>query len=94
MRDAIVFSTWDWNTFNVPERVALALVHQGFQVLYCEMPISRFRHRDKSLREIHPGIQVFCRNTWARRFKGSQSSATGSGNWSRDKFSAKLIRSA
>ena len=60
MPDAIVFSTWDWNTFNVPERLALALASQGFRVLYCEMPVSRFRRHDQILREVHPGIHAFC----------------------------------
>jgi hypothetical protein len=59
MRDAIVFSTWDWDTFNVPERLALALALRGFQVLYCEMAISRFRRHGRTLREVGPGVYVF-----------------------------------
>jgi Glycosyl transferases group 1 len=59
MRDAIVFSTWSWETFNVPERVALALVSQGSRVLYCEMPVSRFRRHGKELTEIESGLYVF-----------------------------------
>jgi hypothetical protein len=59
MKDAIVFSTWNWDTFNVPERVALALCLRGCRVLYCEMPVSRFRRRGKNLREIQPGIHAF-----------------------------------
>ena len=58
-RDAIVFSTWDWGTFNVPERVALALVSRGFRILYCEMPTSRFRRRSGALREVHSDVHAF-----------------------------------
>jgi hypothetical protein len=36
MRDAIILSTWSWDTFNVPERIALALAMRGARVLYCE----------------------------------------------------------
>lgn len=59
MRDAIVFSTWSWETFNVPERIALALVSQGSRVLYCEIPVSRFRSRGKPLLEIQRGLHVY-----------------------------------
>jgi len=59
MRDAIVFSTWSWEMFNVPERVALALVSQGSRVLYCEMPVSRFRRHGRGLTEIESGLYVF-----------------------------------
>ena len=59
-REAIVFSSWDWKTFNVPERVAAALALRGFRVLYCEMPVSRFRRRSSALHEVFPGVQRFC----------------------------------
>jgi glycosyltransferase involved in cell wall biosynthesis len=59
MRSAIVFSTWDWGTFNVPERIALALALRGFSVLYCEMPVSRFRRHGRALQEVHPGVHAF-----------------------------------
>lgn len=58
-RDAIVFSTWDWATFNVPERVALALALRDFKVLYCEMPVSRFRSHGRPLQEVNSGIHAF-----------------------------------
>jgi glycosyltransferase involved in cell wall biosynthesis len=58
-QNAVVFSTWDWGTFNVPERVALSLALRGFRVLYCEMPVSRFRRHGKALQEVHPGIHAF-----------------------------------
>lgn len=56
MRDAIVMSGWNWETFNVPERVALALAQLGSRVLYCENPVSRLRGRGRPLEEIEPGI--------------------------------------
>jgi len=59
LRDAIVFSTWTWDVFNVPERIALALASRGSRVLYCEMPISRFRRSGTQLSEVAPGIHRF-----------------------------------
>lgn len=58
-RDAIVLSTWSWDTFNVPERISLALASQGARVLYCEMPVSRFRQSTQPLREIAKGVHRF-----------------------------------
>lgn len=60
MRDAIVCSGWTWETFNVPERVALALAHLGAKVLYVENPSSMF-HRGPSneLRSIQDNIFGF-----------------------------------
>jgi len=40
LRDAIVYLGWSWETFNVPERMALALAHLGSKVLYVENPTS------------------------------------------------------
>jgi glycosyltransferase involved in cell wall biosynthesis len=68
-RDAVVFSTWDWDTFNVPERISLALASRGFRVLYCEMPVSRFRRRGKALREVHPGVYAFGPEYWGSKFE-------------------------
>ncbi len=59
MPDAIVFSSWNWDTFNVPERVALALASRGWRVLYCGMPVSRFRKPDTAVREVAPGVHAF-----------------------------------
>jgi len=60
LRDAIVYSGWSWETFNVPERIALALAHLGSKVLYVENPISVFRHRSPStLRPIADRILAF-----------------------------------
>jgi hypothetical protein len=55
-RDAIVMSGWGWETFNVPERVALALASLGSKVLYCQNPVSILRGRGRRLEEINSGI--------------------------------------
>lgn len=55
-RDAIVMSGWGWETFNVPERVALALASLGSKVLYCQNPVSILRGRGRTLEEINSGI--------------------------------------
>src|ERR1700691_864297 len=59
LRDAIVFSTWSWDVFNVPERIALALASRGSRVLYSEMPVSRFRQGGKALHEVKPHVYRF-----------------------------------
>src|ERR1700691_6472986 len=59
LRDAIVFSTWSWDVFNVPERIALALASRGSRVLYSEMPVSRFREGGKALHEVKPHVYRF-----------------------------------
>ncbi len=59
MRDAIVYSGWTWETFNVPERIALALNYLGARVLYCGSPVSVFRKPKSDLREVEPGIFAF-----------------------------------
>ena len=56
LRDAIVLSGWNWQTFNVPERIALAFAGLGAKVLYCENPVSALRHRGRALGEIEKGI--------------------------------------
>jgi glycosyltransferase involved in cell wall biosynthesis len=59
MRDAIVFSGWRWEAFNVPERIALALSLLGMKVLYSENPASLFRHQQREIREVEKGIFDF-----------------------------------
>ena len=59
MRDAIVFSTWSWEVFNVPERIALAIATRGARVLYCEMPASRFTKKGGPIGEIAKGVHGF-----------------------------------
>lgn len=43
----------------MPERVALALASRGTRVLYCEMPVSRFRRGGEVLHEVAPGVYRF-----------------------------------
>jgi glycosyltransferase involved in cell wall biosynthesis len=59
LRDAIVFSGWRWEVFNVPERIALALSLLGMKVLYSENPASIFRHQERRIREVEKGIFEF-----------------------------------
>lgn len=54
--DAIVMSGWTWEAFNVPERVALAFAHLGSKVLYCENPVSLFRHKGHPRQEVESGV--------------------------------------
>ena len=67
MRDAIVLSTWSWNAFNVPERIALALTLRGARVLYCEIPVSRFRRKGQALRAITNGLYGFGPEYWGAK---------------------------
>ena len=45
--------------FNVPERISLALASRGARVLYCEVPVSRFRRRGQPLSEVSKGVYRF-----------------------------------
>ena len=45
--------------FNVPERISLALASRGARVLYCEVPVSRFRRRGQQLDEVSEGVYRF-----------------------------------
>jgi hypothetical protein len=45
--------------FNVPERIALALASREARVLYCAMPVSRFRRAGQPLREVAEGVHRF-----------------------------------
>jgi Glycosyl transferases group 1 len=56
IRDAIVMSGWSWETFNVPERISLALAHLGARVLYCENPVSLFRGKGRPREEVERGV--------------------------------------
>lgn len=67
MRDAIVMSGWNWETFNVPERVALALARLGSKVLYCENPVSRLRGPGRPLEEIESGVYRFAPEFFGHR---------------------------
>jgi glycosyltransferase involved in cell wall biosynthesis len=59
MRDVIIFSGWTWDAHNVPERLALALAYTGRRILYCERPVSVFRHSPHKLTEVEKGIFIF-----------------------------------
>lgn len=59
VRDAIVCSSWIWETFNVPERIALALASLGVRVLYCEHPASILRNSQPRQRQLEDGIVGF-----------------------------------
>ena len=67
MRDAIVFSTWSWDVFNVPERIALALSMRGSRVLYCERPASRFKKAATALSEIAENVYGFRPDYWGAK---------------------------
>lgn len=58
MRDAIVFSGFPWETFNVPERISLALSGLGCKVLHCVTPASMLRAAQQPMREVRPGIHT------------------------------------
>ena len=45
--------------FNVPERISLALASRGARVLYCEVPVSRFRRKGQLLSEVNEGVYRF-----------------------------------
>jgi glycosyltransferase involved in cell wall biosynthesis len=59
MRDAIVFSLWNWENYNVPERISLALAHLGARVLYCQNPTSILRRPERVPTEISKGVYRF-----------------------------------
>ncbi len=56
IRDAIVYSGWTWETYNVPERIALALAQLGCKVLYCEAPVSPLRTTPRPRRQLEGEI--------------------------------------
>lgn len=56
MRDAIVYAGSGWETFNVPERIAMALARLGCKVLHCEGPVSALRTKPEAIREVGAGI--------------------------------------
>jgi len=86
LRDAIVLSGWNWETFNVPERVALALAQLGSKVLYCENPVSRLRHRGRPLGEIEARIYG-----WGPEFLGHRINLIPFGSRLQAKFVAERI---
>ncbi len=67
MRDAIVFSTWSWDMFNVPERIALAIATRGARVLYCEMPASRLKNKGGAIGKVAEGVHGFRPDYWGAK---------------------------
>jgi len=86
LRDVIVLSGWNWQTFNVPERMALAFAKLGAKVLYCENPVSRLRHRGRPLGEIEAGIYG-----WGPEFVGHRINRIPFGSRLQAKFLAGRI---
>ncbi|MHB8485795.1 MAG: glycosyltransferase family protein [Candidatus Acidiferrales bacterium] len=86
LRDVIVLSGWNWQTFNVPERMALAFAKLGAKVLYCENPVSRLRHRGRPLSEIETGIYG-----WGPEFLGHRINRIPFGSRLQAKFLADRI---
>lgn len=76
MRDAIILSGWNWQSFNVPERLALALARSGSRVLYCENPVSLLRRSGRPLSEISPGVFAL-----GLRFVGHRLNSFASLSW-------------
>lgn len=90
MRDAIILSTWSWRVNNVPERIAQALAGAGSKVLYCEMPVSRFRQRSSPPSEIENRIFGF-----RPEYLGEKFSAMGPlGNWQWRKVGRQVLAQA
>ena len=86
LRDVIVLSGWNWQTFNVPERMALAFAKLRAKVLYCENPVSRLRHRGRPLGEIEAGIYG-----WGPEFLGHRINRIPFGSRLQAKFLADRI---
>jgi hypothetical protein len=68
MRDVIIFSGWTWEAHNVPERLALALAYTGRRILYCERPVSVFRHSPRKLTELEKGVFGFTPKFYSARW--------------------------
>jgi hypothetical protein len=82
MRDAVVVSGWTWEAHNVPERLALALAHTGRRILYCERPVSVFRHSPRKLTEVEKGVFAFSPTFYSARLNSSLLSS---------RFQAKMV---
>jgi glycosyltransferase involved in cell wall biosynthesis len=59
VRDAVLFSGWRWESFNAPERIAIAFARAGARVLYCENPVSRFLRAGRKMIEVFPGVHAY-----------------------------------
>jgi hypothetical protein len=67
MRDAIVYSGTVWETCNVCERFALALLQVGARVLYCANPASNIKRPAPAMKEIQAGIYGIWPGFWGQR---------------------------
>lgn len=56
---AIVMSGWSWENRNVPERLATALSHAGWRVLYCSNPFSFLRQRGETRSTLAENLESF-----------------------------------
>jgi hypothetical protein len=56
MRDAIVYAGSAWESCNVCERFAMALVQLGCRILYCDNPASNIKKQIGGVKEIAKGI--------------------------------------
>jgi hypothetical protein len=94
MRDAIILSTWSWDRFNVPERIALALAMRGARVLYCEIPASPIQAEGASSLSHREWFVRF----WSSLLLGSQVTpprlGISNGEWCLNKLFARRVLSA
>jgi hypothetical protein len=67
MRDAIIFSGTGWESWNVFERLSVALTQLGVRVLYCENPVSRTKNAASSPDEVVRGVFRFRPRIWGHR---------------------------
>jgi hypothetical protein len=67
MRDAIVYSGSAWESCNVCERFAMALLQLGSRVLYCDNPASNIKRQIAGMKEIVPGIHRIRPAIWGQR---------------------------
>jgi hypothetical protein len=67
MRDAIVYSGSAWESCNVCERFAIALVQLGSRVLYCDNPASNIKGQITEMKKIAPEIHRIRPAIWGQR---------------------------
>jgi glycosyltransferase involved in cell wall biosynthesis len=67
MRDAIIFSGTAWESWNVFERMSVALSQLGVRVLYCENPVSRTKNAASPPDEVVSGVFRFRPRIWGHR---------------------------
>lgn len=67
MRDAIIYAGSAWESCNVCERFAMALVQLGSRILYCDNPASNIKGQIVAMKEILPGIHRMRPAIWGQR---------------------------